>query len=219
MVYMPWNIDDLEKDLLVGSTLVEGSTLSEEEAHSVLKGRTVQGHSLESHKELHNYRSAVVWLMEQLSANPFLSADLIQTFHRRLFYGFKDVSSEWKESQNFTYLSSGKRFNYLSPSLVKKEIGEWVAHFNKEVKDKEQAALCLEAAKLYYHFQYIHPFTDGNGRIGRVLLAYWLHWKSGLSLRFYLKDKVEHLNALEQANSDSFQELADFFFKRVEGNK
>ncbi len=70
-----WSLKDLEEWLLIGSTLVEGSTLSEEEARDVLAGRTVSGHPVSEARELLNYRSATGWLMEQLDQVPRLSQD------------------------------------------------------------------------------------------------------------------------------------------------
>jgi hypothetical protein len=65
-----WKLKDLEQSLLIGSTLVEGSTLSESEARQVLAGRTVQGHPVSEIRELLNYRAAVEWLMGELARSP-----------------------------------------------------------------------------------------------------------------------------------------------------
>ena len=56
---MAWKLKTLEENLLIGSALVEGSTLTEKEAKEVLAGRTVQGHSIQEVRELLNYRTAV----------------------------------------------------------------------------------------------------------------------------------------------------------------
>src|SRR6266511_438880 len=53
---MAWTLEELEERLLIGSTLVEGSTLSEEEAHQILRGRTVAGHPVREARELLHYR-------------------------------------------------------------------------------------------------------------------------------------------------------------------
>jgi hypothetical protein len=70
-----WSLKDLEEWLLIGSTLVEGSTLSEEEARAVLAGRTVSGHPVSEARELLNYRAGTAWLMEQLERSPWLCLD------------------------------------------------------------------------------------------------------------------------------------------------
>lgn len=209
---MSWNIKYLEDSLLIGSTLVEGSTLTESEAHEVLRGRTIVGHPVSEIRELLNYRSAIEWLAVQVEASPYLSEELILLFHRRLFEGFPEAQGQFKSHANYTYRTDGSRHDYTKPSRVKAAIAQWLVQFN-ELDAVTHAA--QKAAKLYYDFENIHPFEDGNGRIGRVLVAYWLHWKSRLRFSFYLKDKLEHLFALEAANQGDLTQLELFFERRL----
>ena len=209
---MSWKIKDLERALLVGSTLVEGSTLSEREAIQVLAGKTIQGHPIQEIRELLNFRSAVEWLIQQFEKAPFLSIDLLLEFHKRLFLGFPGEHGQFKSQQNYTYLLDGSRQDYSHPALVKGEISTWVEHFNSATKTPDPA---LTAAELYFEFQRIHPFEDGNGRIGRVLVAYWLHWKAKSSFTFMLKDKTDHLKALAEASKGNLNLLKTFFKKRI----
>ena len=205
-----WDIKLLEESLLIGSTLVEGSTLSEIEARAVLQGRTVAGHSIAEHRELLNYRAAVNRLMTQFNASPYLSIDLIKQFHAELFFG-DPGAGQFKIEANFTYRSDGTRHQYIRPARVGDALATWIDSFNHH----ETANIYERAAQLYYEFQNIHPFTDGNGRIGRVLIHYWLYWHHRKTLTFYLKDKVEHLEALEAANQDILEPLVAFFRLRV----
>lgn len=209
---MAWNPRDLEERLLIGSTLVEGSTLTEGEARDVLAGKTLQGHPVLEIRELLNYRAAVEWLISQLGVSPYLSIDLIQHFHIRLFQGFAGDHGRWKTSPNFTYRRNGTRHEYTSPSRVDDEMRAWVKNFNQALITAPDAA----AARLYYQFQLTHPFADGNGRIGRVLISYWLDWKADQSFSFRLKDKAAHLEALEAGNEGNFGPLEKFFRTHVE---
>jgi Fic family protein len=104
---MRWSVEALEKPLLIGSALVEGSTLSEADAEAVLAGRTVSGHPVHELRELLNYRAAVEWLLRELAAVPFLSVDLILGFHRRLFVGFPVQGGAFKNHRNFTFRVDG----------------------------------------------------------------------------------------------------------------
>lgn len=199
--------------LLIGSTLVEGSTLSEQEAREVLAGRTVAGHSIAEVRELINYRAAVEHLSAELRVSPHLSLDLVTGFHRRLFQGLAERPGNFKTHRNFTFRSDGSRHDYLHPSAVPDAMQSWIDRFNA-VAEGEPAA---GAAALYYEFQHIHPFADGNGRIGRVLVAYWLHRRWRRSLSFYLRDKLAHLEAIERANGGDLSLLVAFFADRIGG--
>lgn len=196
----------LESSLLVGSTLIEGSTLSEAEAEVVLAGRTVAGHPLHEVRELLNYRAAIRWLVGELGRSPYLSYDLVLDFHRQLFRGVPGEHGRTKASANFTYRSDGSRFAYEAPARVPAALQDWVDAFNAD--DSTEAA--ARAAWLYYRFEQLHPFEDGNGRIGRVLVAYWLHWKWRRPFSFYLQDRLRHLEALEAANAGDPAPLRDF---------
>ncbi len=210
-----WSLRELEDHLLIGSTLVEGSTLSEVEAREVLAGRTISGHGINEHRELTNYRAAVGWLVEQLAASPFLSLDLILGVHARLFQGLRDDGGRWKTHQNFTLRTDGTRHDYLHPTLVEGAMLAWVDEANGHLATRLAVAPASGAAGLYAGFQQIHPFADGNGRIGRVLVAYWLHWRHARSFRFYANDKLEHLEAIEATDGGDVLALEAFFARRL----
>jgi Fic family protein len=206
-----WKLRDIEKHLLIGSTLVEGSTLSEEDAAQVLAGRTVSGHPISEIRDLVNYRLAVQWLMQKLASVTFVSEDLILGFHRLLFEGLAGRKGQYKAYANYTYLSDGRRHEFEKPARVKSSVLEWLTDFNGDDLQSPQAG----AAGLYYSFENIHPFEDGNGRIGRVLISYWLHWKHRRGWKFYLKDKLAHLDALQAANAGDLAKLTAFFAERM----
>lgn len=209
---MTWTLADLEEHLLIGSTLVEGSTLSEDEARAVLAGKTVSGHPVEEARELINYRAATAWLLAELERSPFLSVDLVLDFHRRLLAGGTAPCGVFKRHVNFTYRTDGKRHDYVHPSRVLHAMQEWIDAFNAPKASAEPAS---GAAELYARFQQIHPFDDGNGRTGRLLVAYWLHWKHHARFRFYAADKLAHLRAVERTDDDDLSALVEFFRART----
>lgn len=207
---MAISLADLEEHLLIGSTLVEGSTLSEAEARDVLAGKTVSGHRVEEARELICYRAATVWLLGELERSPYLSVDLVLGFHARLMAGAAVPGGTFKAYANYTLRTDGQRYDYVAPSLVEAAMREWLDAFNAEPRDPYDGA-----AALYARFQHIHPFDDGNGRVGRLLIAYWLAYKHGLTFRFYAADKLEHLRAIEQTDLGQHSALVQFFRDRT----
>jgi Fic family protein len=187
---------------------VEGSTLSEAEARAVLAGQTVSGHPVSEARELLNYRAGTAWIMEQLERAPWLSQDLLLGFHQRLLDGLSDEAGRFKSRQNYTLRSDGVRHEYLHPARVTEAVQVWLEKFNASSGDAGAGA-----AWLYAEFQQIHPFADGNGRIGRLLIAYWLHWKHELAFRFVAADRLEHLRAIE-ATDDGDRDLLTTFIER-----
>lgn len=207
---MVWNIEELQEHLLIGSTLVEGSTLSESEAKAVLAGRTVQGHTARELRELTNYRAATQWLMERLDRDGMLSVGLVLGYHARLMAGLGDDAGRFKAHENYTIRTDGTRHSYRHPSQVPSDMLAWVFDFNEAPEDA-----VARGASLYARFEDIHPFSDGNGRIGRVLLACFLYRATGKSFRFYASDRVEHLRAVEATNHGDLEPLAAFVRARL----
>jgi Fic family protein len=205
-----WSIDDLREHLLIGSTLVEGSTLSEGEARDVLAGRTVAGHSVREIRELANYQLATEWLMDCVQHDPMIAVEHVLGYHARLMHGLDPEAGRFKTHRNYTIRSDGSHHEYGHPALVPEETAEWVAELNASSMDPVG-----HGARVYARFQAIHPFADGNGRIGRVLLAYYLHRNGGFSFRFYASDKLDHLRAIEATNHGDLAPLEEFIRARI----
>lgn len=199
----------LEEHLLIGSTLIEGSTLNEAEARAVLAGRTVSGHSVRELRELIDYRRAVEWLGRQLLVMPYLSHDLLLGFHRILMTG-DDEAGRYKSSSNHTFRLDGRRHDFLPPERVRASVDAWLSAFNQFSPASPAEEPFAAAGRLYFDFEHTHPFADGNGRIGRVLLAYWLAHCSDLAFCFYARDKSAHLRAMQAADDGDFAPLTDF---------
>jgi hypothetical protein len=117
-----WTIEELEEHLLIGSTLVEGSTLTEEEAQAVLAGRTVVGHPVREIRELTNYRWATQWLIESCQRFPGISMDVLLGYHARLMDGIAQDAGRFKAYSNYTIRSDGKRLDYRDPALVPSDL-------------------------------------------------------------------------------------------------
>ncbi len=187
------------------------SSSSSRRNDNVLAGRTVSGHSIREARELTNYRGATGWLIEQLDASPYLSVDLLLGYHARLLDTLSEDAGCFKSHESYTIRSDGTRHGYLHPSQVAPAMQHWVNDFNHEPAPDPLRA----GAQLYARFQQAHPFSDGNGRLGRLLLAYWLHQR-GLVFRFFASDKLEHLRAVEATNRGDIEPLTEFLRQRTE---
>jgi Fic family protein len=132
--------------------------------------------------------------MERLNELP-MSLRLIREIHKNLLEGTRGANrnpGEFRELQNYIG-APGASLNeavFVSPppDMVIPAMEELEKFFNK----KDDIPPLVKIALIHAQFETIHPFLDGNGRVGRLLITFYLYWKGVLSkpllyLSFYLK--------------------------------
>jgi len=127
-------------------------------------------------EEVLNYIDALEWGLGQMDELP-LGVRLIREMHRRLLAGVRDrerMPGEFRTTQNWVGDSGSTietaRFVPPPPEELPGLLADWerYAHEDVEVPHLVQNAL------LHYQFETLHPFLDGNGRVGRLLSVFLL---------------------------------------------
>jgi len=134
-------------------------------------------------KEVHNYVLSMEKGIELLEKLP-ISTRLIYELHATLMGGVRGehgTPGELRRSQNWIG-PPGCTLNeavFVPPPVdeMHAALSEWEKYVNSEAKEP----LLLQAALMHYQFEAIHPFIDGNGRIGRLLITLFLYQKSALT--------------------------------------
>ena len=232
------NLDFVIKRLienhLIGSTLIEGSTFTELEAKLVLEGNSVCGHVIDEHLELLNGRDAASFIHRVFFEERLINVATLDKAHAILF---KQVGSATEKTPGrnraatklaaFTVLldkGAPRRFEYENVIKLKTNLPAFVEyHLNRKLPVDKNLSL-LRLAQLYFHFEMLHPYPDGNGRIGRFLVSAKAAAEKQWFFRFNLSDGPQHLRIMMDATlkySESRQEpelceLADFIKDRLE---
>ncbi len=175
-------------------------------------------------KEVVNYINALRYSLVRLKTLP-VSLRLIRETHAKLLTGVrgeKDKPGEFRDRQNMIARSDDKPADarFVPPP---------VEHMNKALDDLEKymaypsgLPVLVELALIHYQFETIHPFLDGNGRMGRLLLTLLLCERNCLDspllyLSSYLEQQkktyVDHLLAVSQSG-DWFPWI-NFFLRGV----
>lgn len=131
------------------------------------------------------------------------------TFDERRYVDKGERPGEFKRYDNVTGIHE---IGY-APEEVEPAISELV----DELAELNPNADVLKAAA-YFHarFEYIHPFADGNGRVGRTLLNYFLMTHSEPPVIVYDEDKKEYYQALESYDADEeIDALTEFLQKQT----
>lgn len=157
-------LDSLTVGLTYHSNATEGSTMTEEDVSAVLFKHTVlSNRSAIEQREAINHQAALYFLIEEISKPGFkFTPELIRATHLRLMNGIITNAGMYR---NHGVRIKGVHVplaNFLKiPDLVE----DWCELANSETEDVIEL-LAVTHAK----FEQIHPFSDGNGRTGRMLL-------------------------------------------------
>ena len=202
---------NLKTNFIYNSNAIEGSTLTLKETDIILQyGVTVKGKSLKEHEEVKGQEYALNFLKEVIKTNESLSLRLIREFHSLVLNDDIENRGKFKKSNN-EILGAG--FETTPYYLVEEKLTELVDEFNSN----ENNDLVMKVACFHADFEKIHPFIDGNGRTGRLLLNLEL-MKNGYPITVIQnEDRDEYYIALETAQVESnYELLTDFIAKSVE---
>lgn len=128
------------------------------------------------HREVYNYRRALIHGTE--SGQP-LSLRLIQELHEILLTGVRGTNKSPGQFRNIQVaIGSTGRFIPPPPVAIANCLGDLESHFSEGESEIDGLVDCFLC---HYQFETIHPFTDGNGRVGRVLLAIMMQQRLKMS--------------------------------------
>lgn len=202
------------------STSIEGNKLAQFEVGKVLEGKTVRG-SQKDILEVENYYQALK-MLEQLSEtkSPVTLSEVLK-LHHTVVNGLveKSKTGQFRPADVYVLddLGDGRemvRFQAPPAKSVKKLIDdllEWL-----KSSKKENIHPIIKAGILHLQFVTIHPFTDGNGRVARLLTQLQLY-RDGWDLRkilvledYYNRDRMSYYNAENKAQGKNYQKDMDF---------
>ncbi|MBI3284228.1 MAG: Fic family protein [Burkholderiales bacterium] len=175
------------------SNAIEGNTLTLRETKVVLEGITVGGKSLREHFEATNHRDAILYVEEIVARNEALSEWQIKNIHSLVLKGIDDGEAGRYRQENVAITGASTTppgFLHLADEM--RSLLEWRQH-------AATAHPVKRAAELHTRFVKIHPFIDGNGRTGRLLLNFEL-MKAGYPPAVIRKeDRLAYYDALDVA--------------------
>ncbi len=157
------------------SSRIEGTQATLGELLAAEAGAAVE-RSPDDLREVGNYVAALEHAMKRLKKLP-LSLRLVRELHRKLMTGVRGgqaTPGEFRRSQNWIGHpgSTIENASYIppAPDHLMACLGQW----EKFLHDRTFPPL-VQIALVHYQFEAIHPFLDGNGRVGRLLITLFLH--------------------------------------------
>jgi len=155
--------DQLYLKLTYHSNGIEGSTLTEPDTAAILfDGATIPGKSLNEHLEAKNHQTALGYLLDHLSNNGRIDTALALKLHGILMNSIRSDAGSFRCHAVRIAGISLVTANHL-------KIPDLIPPLMKTAAKKTKDPVNL-AARTHADFERIHPFSDGNGRIGRLLM-------------------------------------------------
>lgn len=160
--------DKLTLEWTYHSNGIEGNTLTLRETKVVLEGITVGGKSLREHLEATNHRDAISYLEQLVAGGETLSEWQIRNLHRLILKAIDDKEAGQYRHENVAIAgASTTPPMFLQIPDEMSRLIDWHQH-------APPIHPVLRAAELHARFERIHPFIDGNGRTGRLLMNFEL---------------------------------------------
>lgn len=157
------------------SSKIEGTQTSFEEA--LIKEEDINPEKRDDWKEVHNYINALNFSIQAMEKLP-ISSRLIKQTHQLILDGVRGkekLPGEFRKSQNWIGKSL-KDAVFIPPTY--EEIPELIHDLEKFIHTEQENIIqvphLIKIALIHYQFETIHPFLDGNGRIGRLLITLYL---------------------------------------------
>ena len=196
------------KDLLVRmahhSTAIEGNTLTQEEVITISTYKYIpQYMNKREYYEDKNFKKAFEYIDESLQNNKNISIEFIKKLHSIIMDNILDNAGEFKKTENIIV---GANFVPTKPYLVQIELKEMLDNLefrliNSKCIEEKIEAIISEHIK----FEKIHPFSDGNGRIGRLLMMYSCLREEIVPFVITKEEKNKYINLLAQEDISQFK--------------
>ena len=209
MTYSPEYLSDLMVRMAHHSTAIEGNTLTQGETKSVLvDGYVPRAIDMRELNEVLNYKAFMTFLVEHSTSGTPLSLSLIREVHAILCKdAIESMPGQFKQRPNMII---GAAFTPTPPYLVPSALTDWIsnlaAQMDAAVSDSDKVlAICRQ----HIAFEHIHPFPDGNGRVGRALMVYSCFLDEITPIVIPVDRRKEYINYLNTEDLQGFAAFAE----------
>ncbi len=211
-------LDSFVLSLTYNSNKIEGSTLTENDTANILfRKMALPNKSLLEQLEAKNHQTAFTFLLAWLQNKKPINEDLILRLHGILMNSILDNAGSYRFHSVRIVGANVPTANYLR---IEKLMSELILDINKK------GEVFYKVAEIHSRFEQIHPFSDGNGRIGRLLIhavllksnfppAVILESKKNLYMKYLNKSQTEgDMSLLDDFICDAVMAGFDFLERR-----
>ena len=211
----------LKKEAL-SSSRIEGTRISLSD-YFLSEAKGITKENIES-TEVGNYIRAIKHALKEIDTKP-ISMELIKEMHKILLKrvrGDELLPGNVRPVQNWIGPKNTKIKDATFVPPPKKEVEKLVRELIEYLNTNDEMPLLIKCALMHYQFETIHPFCDGNGRIGRALITLYLCKKNKISKPllyasdYFEKHRREYYEILLTTNkTGKFEDWIKFFLEAI----
>ncbi|MBA2675825.1 Fic family protein [Ramlibacter sp.] len=210
------------------SNHLEGNSLSYGETKAlILHGLTAQGKPLKDHFEITGHHEAVLWIEDLVRKREPLTESVVRQLHQLILKEDHEIEAvtadgrpthirvevgRYKTSPNHVKTATGETLFFSSPMdtpIHMRELLDWYSA-NAGTTD------AIELSSVFHHrFTRIHPFSDGNGRVARLLGNFILMMGSYPPVIVKTQEKDTYFAALRLADAGNPAAFAEYIAQRL----
>lgn len=204
-VEVPW-VPALQKDTRVrnahSSTAIEGNPLTLEQVRAIEEGREIPATSQRPRREVANYFAGLRFVEKNAKRSRITHTEIVKL--HRIMAG--EVMDQGKAGEYRTIRVKVGDYIAPPPDKVEPMISDLLEWWNKHAP---KISPILSSAIVHHQFETIHPFADGNGRVGRML-SLWELYRRGFDNHhifsideFYWEDRPHYYAALKNVQDQN----------------
>lgn len=172
------------------SNAIEGNTLTLRETDLVLRGLTIDKKPLKDHMEAVGHKEAFEYVSELVKDNVPISENVIKQIHFLVLADKKDDRGVYRR---VPVRIMGAQHEPVQPYLIEPKMEQLLLDFKESSEH-----IVTKLARFHIEFEGIHPFIDGNGRTGRLLVNLELMKAGYPPIDIKFTDRITYYNAFDE---------------------
>ena len=172
------------------SNAIEGNTLTLRETDLVLRGFTIDQKPLKDHMEAVGHKEAFEYVSELVNDKVTMSESIIKQIHYLVLADKKDDRGVYRR---VPVRIMGAQHEPVQPYLIQPKMEQLVIDFAESTEH-----IVSKLARFHIEFEGIHPFIDGNGRTGRLLVNMELMKFGFPPINIKFTDRIAYYNAFDE---------------------
>lgn len=201
-------------DFTYNSNAIEGNTLTLKETAMVLEGMTIDQKPLKDHLEAVGHRDAFLYV-EDIAKDTKISESVIKNIHSLVLINRPDDKGIYRK---IPVTIIGAYTEPVQPYMIEPKITELLSENEKR---KKKMHTIERVARFHLEFEGIHPFIDGNGRCGRLLLNLDLIQNGYPAINVKFTDRKKYYATFDEFYKNNSAEpmiklVAEYVLERME---